>query len=184
MRWLDPRAESAPPSARWATICTRPTACSYYAHPVVWDQAWWVPLLFAGASPGGRRRRHADPPALRRARVARRRRRARSPATGIAFAVAYAVHLVRAGRSAERDAGAAGRAGGWRASSTGARPWLIAYSLVMAVGRHGVRGRPGRRSASSTITIPTSPACRAGCRASTCTRARRRPARARASRRR
>lgn len=49
MRWL----LLALSGAAVCTVCDHLHATHgvlYYARPIVWDQAWWVPLLFAGAS--------------------------------------------------------------------------------------------------------------------------------------
>ncbi|HEX8954017.1 MAG TPA: hypothetical protein VF945_19315 [Polyangia bacterium] len=103
----------------------------YYAHPVAWDQAWWVPLLFAGASLaavagatpirrlfGGRA---TPPPTVREI-----------AGDGVAFIVAYA--YTSFAPASEPNVTLALLAAWWLARVVrGRATWLIAYSLVMAV---------------------------------------------------
>ncbi|HXU67739.1 MAG TPA: hypothetical protein VN947_00345 [Polyangia bacterium] len=130
MRWLI----LALAGAAICTVCDHLHATHgvlYYAHPVVWDQAWWVPLLFAGASLA----------AVAGATPIRRLFGARATAAptareiagdGIAFIVAYA--YTSFAPAARPNVTLALLAFWWLARVVrGRAPWLIAYSLVMAV---------------------------------------------------
>ena len=148
----------------------RPLLCA----PRLLGQAWWVPLLFACASvaavAGARTIRGCSA-------VARWRRRPSGEIAGdgVAFVTAYAF---TAYASPLPNVVAAVLGGLWLARVLRDVPaWLIAYSISWrspSVAR--CSRRAGRRSASSTITRPTSSACRAGCRGSTCTSRSWRPA--------
>ncbi|MGZ3440751.1 MAG: hypothetical protein ACXVDD_14610 [Polyangia bacterium] len=88
MRWL----VLALVGAAICTVCDHLHATHgvlYYTHPVVWDQAWWVPLLFTGASLAA----VAGATPIRRmfgARVAPAPTVREIAGDGIAFIVAYA----------------------------------------------------------------------------------------------
>jgi hypothetical protein len=130
MRWL----VLALCGAAICTVCDHLHATHgvlWYTHPVVWDQAWWVPLLFAGASlaaVGGAtpiRRlfgaRVTAPPSVRQV-----------AGDGIAFIAAYAYTSFA---PADRPNVTLALLGAWWLSRVvrDREPWLIAYSLVMAV---------------------------------------------------
>lgn len=130
MRWLI----LALSGAAICTVCDHLHATHgvlYYAHPVVWNQAWWVPLLFAGAALA----------AVSGATPIRRLFGARATAAptareiagdGIAFIVAYA--YTSFAPADHPNVTLALLACWWLARVVrGRAPWLIAYSLVMAV---------------------------------------------------
>jgi len=107
----------------------------YYVHPVVWAQAWWVPLLFAGASlaavagatPIRRLFGGGTAPAPTVREVA---------GDGIAFIVAYA--FTSFAPADAPNVTLALLAAWWLARVVrGRATWLIAYSLVMAVAGSG-----------------------------------------------
>ena len=110
----------------------------FYPHPVVWDQAWWVPLLFAGASLAA----VAGATPIRRLFGAR----TSAPPTpreiagdGLAFAIAYA--YTSFAPHDRPNVTLALLAAWWLARVVyGRAPWLIAYSLVMAVGGTAFEG--------------------------------------------
>jgi hypothetical protein len=130
MRWLI----LALCGAAICTVCDHLHATHgvlYYVHPVVWDQAWWVPLLFAAASLAA----VAGATPIRRAFGARV-----TPAPtvreiagdGLAFIVAYAYTSFAA--HDRPNVTLALLAAWWLARVVRDRaPWLIAYSLLMAV---------------------------------------------------
>jgi hypothetical protein len=102
----------------------------WYAHPVVWDQAWWVPLLFAGASLA----------AVGGATPVRRLLGARNPppptarevaGDGLAFITAYAyTSFAPADRP---NVTLALLAAWWLARVVRGRAgWLVVYSLLTA----------------------------------------------------
>jgi len=134
MRWLI----LALCGAAICTVCDHLHATHgvlYYVRPVVWDQAWWVPLLFAGASLAA----VAGATPIRRAFGARV-----TPAPtvreiagdGIAFIVAYAYTSFAA--HDRPNVTLALLAAWWVARVVRDRaPWLIAYSLLMAVAGSG-----------------------------------------------
>lgn len=103
----------------------------YYVHPVAWDQAWWVPLLFAGASLaavlGATPLRRLIGPTAERAATGRE-----IAGDGIAFAAAYAVTSFL---PADRPNVTLALLAAWWLSRVvrGRATWLIVYSLVMAV---------------------------------------------------
>jgi hypothetical protein len=128
-----------------ATVCT---VCDHlhathdvltYAHPVLWDQAWWVPLLFAAASIAA----VAGATPIRRLLGGSASERAPSPreivGDGLAFIVAYAYTSFAA--PDRPNVTLALLAGWWLARVVRGRPaWLIAYSLVMAVAGSAFEG--------------------------------------------
>ena len=132
MRWLI----LALCGAAICTVCDHLHATHgvlWYTAPVVWDQAWWVPLLFAGASLAAVagatpiRRLFGAPRRRRRRRCARSRRRDR-------VLVAYAYYLVRRRRTIGPNVTLAVLVGpGGCACVRDRAPWLIAYSLAMAL---------------------------------------------------
>ncbi len=103
----------------------------WYPHPFFWSQAWWVPLLFAGASLAAvagatplRRLFGAAPAAAPTAREI--------AGDGIAFAVAYGYTSFAPAERANLTL--ALLAACWLARVVrGRAAWLVAYSLVMAV---------------------------------------------------
>ena len=110
----------------------------WYPHPVLWDQAWWVPLLFAcaslaavaGATPVRRLfgARVTAPPTVREI-----------AGDGLAFMIAYAyTSFAPADRP---NVTLALLAAWWLARVVrGRATWLIAYSLVMAVAGSAFEG--------------------------------------------
>ena len=103
----------------------------YYAHPVAWDQAWWVPLLFAGASLAA----VAGATLPRRLLGSRDERAATGrelAGDGIAFATAYAVTSFL---PADRPNVTLALLSAWWLARVvrGRATWLIVYSLIMAV---------------------------------------------------
>jgi hypothetical protein len=134
MRWLI----LALVGAAICTVCDHLHATHevlYYVHPVAWDQAWWVPLLFACASLA----------AVAGATPVRRLfgvRGERAPTAreivgdGLAFIVAYA--YTSFAPHDRPNVTLAVLAGFWLARVVRDRAaWLIAYSLVMAVAGSG-----------------------------------------------
>jgi len=130
MRWL----VLALCGAAICTVCDHLHATHgvlYYTHPVFWDQAWWVPLLFAGASLAT----VAGATPIRRLFGAG----ATAPPTtrevagdGIAFITAYAYTSFAA--HDRPNVTLALLAAWWLARVVrGRATWLIAYSLVLAV---------------------------------------------------
>lgn len=129
MRWLI----LAVAGAALCTVCDHLHATHgvlFYTHPTVWDQAWWVPLLFAGASLAA----VAGATPVRRLLGAR----AGEPPTareiagdGIAFVTAYAFTSYA---PADRpNVTLALLAAWWLARVVRGRPrWLVIYALVMA----------------------------------------------------
>jgi hypothetical protein len=102
-----------------------------YTHPTLWNQAWWVPLLFAGASLA----------AVAGATPLRRLFGARAPVPssarelagdGIAFIVAYAYTSFA---PADRPNVTLALLGFWWLERVvrGRAAWLVVYSLVMAL---------------------------------------------------
>lgn len=134
MRWLI----LALCGAAICTVCDHLHATHgvlWYTHPVFWDQAWWVPLLFAGASLAA----VAGATPIRRlfgARVEPAPSVRQIAGDGIAFIVAYAYTSYA---PADRpNVTLAVLVGFWLARVLRDRsPWLIAYSLVMAVAGSG-----------------------------------------------
>jgi hypothetical protein len=134
MRWL----LLALGGAAICTVCDHLHATHgvlVYTHPVVWDQAWWVPLLFAAASVAAvagvtpvRRLFGAAPLPTPTAREV--------AGDGLAFIVAYAFTSYAA---ADRPNVTLALLAAWWLSRVvrGAPAWLIAYSLVMAVAGSG-----------------------------------------------
>jgi hypothetical protein len=130
MRWL----VLALGGAAICTVCDHLHATHgvlYYVKPVLWDQAWWVPLLFAGASLA----------AVAGATPMRRIFGARAEAApsvrqvagdGLAFITAYAYTSFA---PPDRPNVTLALLGAWWLARVvrGRAPWLIAYSLVMAV---------------------------------------------------
>src|SRR6266478_3777803 len=137
MRWLI----LALCGAAICTVCDHLHATHgvlWYTHPVVWDQAWWVPLLFAGASVAA----VAGATPIRRMFAART-----EPAPtvreiagdGIAFIVAYA--YTSFAPHDRPNVTLAVLVGFWLARVVRDRaPWLIAYSLVMALAGSAFEG--------------------------------------------
>lgn len=133
----------APGAAGWlavaaagAVICT---VCDHlhvvtgvlaYPHVAFWGEAWWVPLLFGVASvvivagAAGVRRIFGAPslPSPSARRVA---------AGGVAFVTAYA--FTAFGHELPNVVGAV-LAGFWLARALRAPAWLVAYSIVVALG--------------------------------------------------
>jgi hypothetical protein len=134
MRWLI----LALCGAAICTVCDHLHATHgvlYYVHPVVWAQAWWVPLLFAGASLAA----VAGATPIRRlfgAGTAPAPTVREIAGDGIAFIVAYAYTSF-----APADAPnvtLALLAAWWLARVVrGRATWLVAFSLVMAVAGSG-----------------------------------------------
>ena len=130
MRWLI----LALAGAAICTVCDHLHATHgvlYYVHPVAWSQAWWVPLLFAGASlaaVGG-----ATP--IRRlfgARPASAPTVREIAGDAIAFIAAYAYTSFAPADSP--NVTLALLAAWWLARVVrGRATWLVVYSLVMAV---------------------------------------------------
>ena len=130
MRWL----LLALSGAVICTVCDHLHATHgvlYYVHPVLWEQAWWVPLLFAGASLAAVvgatpiRRMYgvgsAPPPTVREV-----------AGDGLAFIVAYA--YTSFAPPDRPNVTLALLAAWWLARVVrGRATWLIAYSLVMAL---------------------------------------------------
>lgn len=130
MRWL----VLALGGAAICTVCDHLHATHgvlFYSHPVVFGQAWWVPLLFAGASlaaVGGAtavRRlfgaRTASPPTARQV-----------AGDGLAFVTVYA--YTSFAPAARPGVTLALLAAWWLARVVRGRAgWLVAYSLVTAV---------------------------------------------------
>jgi hypothetical protein len=130
MRWLI----LALCGAAICTVCDHLHATHgvlWYAHPVVWDQAWWVPLLFAAASLAA----VAGATPIRRlfgARVEPAPTVREIAGDGIAFIVAYA--YTSYAPPDRPDVTLTLLVGWWLARVVRDRaPWLIAYSLVMGV---------------------------------------------------
>lgn len=130
MRWL----VLALIGAAVCTVCDHLHATHgvlYYTHPVAWSQAWWVPLLFAGASLAAvagatpiRRLLSAGPAPAPTAR--------QLAGDGIAFVTAYAYTSFAA--HDRPDVTLALLAAWWLARVVRGRPaWLIVFSLVMAL---------------------------------------------------
>ncbi len=130
MRWL----VLAVCGAAICTVCDHLHATHgvlWYVHPVFWEQAWWVPLLFAGASLA----------AVAGARPIRRALGARAAVAptvreiagdGLAFAVAYA--YTSFAPHDRPNVTLALLVAWWLTRVVRDRPaWLIAYSLVMAL---------------------------------------------------
>jgi hypothetical protein len=123
-------------AAAGAVICT---ACDHlhvvtgvlaYPHVAFWGEAWWVPLLFGAASvvivanARGLRRLFRAPPL--RSPTPRR-----VAAGGIAFVTAYA--FTAFGHTLP-DVVLAVLVGFWLARALQAPTWVIAYSLLVALG--------------------------------------------------
>lgn len=103
----------------------------WYVHPVAWSQAWWVPLLFAGASLAAVL--GATP--VRRlfgARVDVAPTAREIAGDGLAFVVAYA--YTSFADPARPNVTLALLAAWWLARVVrGRATWLVVYSLLMAV---------------------------------------------------
>ncbi len=134
MRWLI----LALVGAAICTVCDHLHATHgvlYYVHPVVWSQAWWVPLLFAGASLAA----VAGATPIRRlfgARTAPAPTVREIAGDGIAFIVAYAYTSFAPADSP--NVTLALLAAWWLARVVrGRATWLVVYSLVMALAGSG-----------------------------------------------
>jgi hypothetical protein len=102
-----------------------------YAHPVAWQQAWWVPLLFAAASVAALagvapvRRLFGATPVARPSPVS-------VLVDGLAFVMAYA--YTSFAPAAQANATLLVLTLWWLARLMRGRPsWLAAYSIVMAL---------------------------------------------------
>ena len=130
MRWLT----VALGGAALCTVCDHLHATHgvlHYVHPFVWEQAWWVPLLFAiaslaavaGATPIRRwlGARSAPPPTAREI-----------ASDGLAFVVAYAYTSFA---PADRPNLTLALSIGWWLARVvrGGAGWLVAYSLALAL---------------------------------------------------
>jgi hypothetical protein len=109
-----------------------------YTHPVFWDQAWWVPLLFAAASIAA----VAGATPVRRifgARAAQAPTVREIAGDGLAFIVAYAYTSFAS--ADQPNVTLALLVAWWLARVVRDRPaWLIAYSLLMAVAGSAFEG--------------------------------------------
>jgi hypothetical protein len=130
MRWL----MLALCGAALCTVCDHLHATHgvlWYVHPVAWAQAWWVPLLFAGASLAA----VAGATPVRRlfgARIEQAPTAREVAGDGIAFATAYAFTSFAA---PDRPNVTLALLGAWWLARVvrGRAAWLVVYSLLMAV---------------------------------------------------